>query len=75
MRDDRNDVETDVFKKREDQNELYFFLVSEIANIVVHLQRLLDTCPCEHVYNVHINMCLLTKRFADKIFTIYVQCT
>lgn len=31
MRDDWNDVETDVFKKTEDQNELYFFLVSEIA--------------------------------------------
>lgn len=25
MRDDRNDVETDVFKKTEDQNELYSF--------------------------------------------------
>lgn len=25
MRDDGNDVETDVFKKTEDQNELYFF--------------------------------------------------
>lgn len=56
MRDDGNDVETDVFKKTEDQNELYFFLVSEIANIVVHHNRKFYK---GYWTRVHVNACTM----------------
>lgn len=61
MRDDENDVETDVFKTRKIKMYCIFFLSSRNPFIMVNQNQKIYTgyWACVHVYYVYINMCLL----------------